>query len=274
MPEELAGRVTIGATEAAYGRAGSGPGVVLVHAGIADRSMWDPQLAEFAKAFTTVRYDLRGFGESELGDEEFSYRRDLSALADALDLGSVFVVACSMGGAVALELAIAEPERVAGLVLVGAGTPGVTPDDGYYEPPEWGEVVAAYRSGDIDRAAALEADMWVAGYGRSIAEVNPSVRDAVRSMNRGGVESEAGRGELEQRPDPGVATRLDEVSCPTLVIVGDRDFPDIVWGADYLAKNIAGAGDPVVIPNTAHLPSMEEPAIFNAAVLGFLAQHR
>jgi pimeloyl-ACP methyl ester carboxylesterase len=273
MPEELIGRATIGATETMYGRAGSGPGVVLIHAGIADRSMWDPQLAEFADAFTTVRYDLRGFGESELGDEEFSYRRDLSALIDALDLGSVFVIACSMGGAVALELAIEEPERVAGLVLVGAGTPGVTPDDGYYEPPEWDEVAAAYRAGDLERAAILEADMWVAGYGRSIADVRVSVRDAVRVMNRGAAASESRRDELEQRPDPGVATRLDEVLCPTLVMVGDRDFPDIVWGADYLAANIAGAGNPVVIPNTAHLPSMEEPALFNAAVLGFLDQH-
>jgi pimeloyl-ACP methyl ester carboxylesterase len=269
MPEEITGVAQLDDVRLVYGRAGTGPAQIFIHAGIADRRMWDTQIGPFSKEFTTVRFDMRGFGESEMVDKPFSFCGDLSGLIDALELGTVFLVACSMGAAVALQMAIEEPERVAGLVLVGAGTPGVVPDDGYYEPPESEEAEAAFKAGDLDRAAEVEVQIWIGGYGRSIDDVPATVRDAVFDMNRIAVETEDRRGEHEQRPEPGVGTRLDEVRCPTLVVVGERDLPDLIWSAEYLAANIGDATH-VTIPDAAHLPNMEHPELFNQTVLDFL----
>lgn len=269
MSEEVGGVADLGKLKLGYDRAGSGPAIVLIHAGIADRRMWDAQIEPFSEEFTTVRYDMRGFGESEMVDEPFSFRRDLSGLIDALDLGAVFLVGCSMGAAVAMQMAIEEPDRVAGLVLIGAGTPGVVPEDGYFEPPEWEEAEAAFKAGNLDRFAELEVGIWIGGHGRSIEDVRPDVRRVVYEMNRRVVETEPRRNEYEQLPDPGVGTRLSEVRCPTLVMVGHHDLPDIIWGAEYLASNIAGARH-ITIPDAAHLPNLEQPALFNQTVLEFL----
>jgi pimeloyl-ACP methyl ester carboxylesterase len=266
---EIRGIADLGSVELIYGRAGLGPAVVFIHAGIADRRMWDAQIDAFSEEFTTIRYDMRGFGESRIPNDPFSFKGDLVAFLDNLKLRAAYLVACSMGAAVALQMAIEEPERVAGLVLVGAGTPGVVPDDGYYEPPEWEEAEAAFKSGDLDRATKLEVEIWLGGYGRSIEDVPTAVREAVLQMNREAAESEVRRNELEQRPDPGVGTRLDEVRCPTLVMVGANDLPDLIWGAEYLAANIADA-EHVTIPDAAHLPNIEHPVLFNRTVITFL----
>ena len=77
-------------------------------------------------------------------------------------------------------------------------------------------------------------------------------------------------GDFAQPLDPPAAGRLGEITVPTLVIVGDRDIPHIQQIADTLANGIAGARK-VVMPNTAHVPNMEQPAAFNQLVLDFLA---
>jgi pimeloyl-ACP methyl ester carboxylesterase len=272
MAEEITGVADLGNVRLTYDRAGSGPAVVFIHAGIADRRMWDTQVEAFSVDFTTVRYDMRGFGESEMVDEDFSHQADLIALLDALGMDVVALVGCSIGAAVALQAAIEEPSRVAALVLIGAGTPGVVPDDGYYEPPQDEAAVAAFESGDLDRAATLETEIWVGGYGRSIDDVPAPIRAAVLKMDRKALETETRRSEYQHWPDPGSATRLDEVPCPTLVMVGANDLPDIVWGARYLAANIADAAH-AVVPDAAHLPNMEHPAVFNQTVSAFLQDY-
>jgi 3-oxoadipate enol-lactonase len=93
----------------------------------------------------------------------------------------------------------------------------------------------------------------------------------VREMNRGVLEREEEndtKGVLN-RLDPAAIDRLGEIAVPTLVIVGDRDVPDILANADRLVAGIAGARK-VVLPDVAHLPPMERPDEFNRLVLDFL----
>lgn len=271
MIEMNTGRVEVGNARLAYTEAGEGDPVVFIHAGIADRRMWEPQVPAFAEHFRTVTFDMRGFGASEMVDEPFSHRADLAGLLDALAIQRTHLVACSMGAAVALAFAIEYPEFPRSLVLVNSAAPGFVPEGGYFEPPQWEESVAAFKAGDFARAAQLEVEMWVAGPYRQPDEISPEVRDLVQSMDTIALRSESSRDEYAQHLDPSAGSRLDEIACPALVIVSELDMPDMTPLGEHLAGGIADARL-VSFPDAAHLPNLERPGEFNRIVLDFLAE--
>jgi 3-oxoadipate enol-lactonase len=248
--------------------AGSGPALLLVHAGIADRRMWDDQVEPFAEAgWTVVRADLPGFGETPLPDRPVALWAVLRDLLDHLGVERAVVVGCSLGGRAAIDLALAAPDRVRALVLVGSGLAGRR----FQEPALfelWDRSEAAAERGDLQAAARVEVDTWVVGMGRDREAVDPEVRRRVAEMLL--VAYAHGEADLEES-DPPAAGRLGQVAAPTLVLVGTHDRPDIHAIADALAGGIPGA-ERVDLPGTAHLPNMERPEEFNRVVLEFLAK--
>src|SRR5215212_377472 len=102
-----------------YEVVGKGKSLVLVHAGIADGRMWDPQVGPFAERYRVVRYDMRGFGGSPAVAGAYSHHEDLRVLLDALCVEEAVLVGCSMGAKTVLDFALAYPERARALVLVG-----------------------------------------------------------------------------------------------------------------------------------------------------------
>lgn len=111
-----------------YEVAGEGEPLVLVHAGIADSRMWDDQIGAFAGGYRAIRYDMRGFGQTEMVEGPFSHHEDLRGLLDSLGVGRTHTVGCSMGGGVVLDFALEYPERVGNLILVGSAVGGFNPD--------------------------------------------------------------------------------------------------------------------------------------------------
>jgi pimeloyl-ACP methyl ester carboxylesterase len=250
-----------------YEVAGEGEPLALVHAGIADSRMWEGQIAAFAGRYRVIRYDLRGFGRTQMVEGPFSHHEDLRGLLDFFDVERAHLVGCSMGGGAVLDFALVYPERVGNLVLVGSAVGGFRPDFG--PPKEWDELVAADEAGDLKRVSELEVRMWVDGPGRSPEDVEAPVRDLVREMNLIALQNEAaGLGE-EWEPEPPAADRLRDVQPPTLLIVGDEDQPRIFAAADLLEKELPNARK-IVMHGTAHLPNMERPEEFNTIVLNFL----
>lgn len=247
-----------------YQTLGEGEPVVFVHAGIADSRMWDPQFESVPAGYQFVRLDLQGFGNTAFAGEPFAYHQDVLAVMDHLSLGRAFLVGCSIGGNIALEVAAEAPHRVAGLVLVGSDAPGFDPEP--YESPEWPEAVAAFQAGDYSRVAELDAAMWAVGYGRTGEEVAPALIELVMEMDLVPLRSEADREEVRIKPDTPDPAALE---FPTLVVVGEHDLPDMRAHADRLAEVLAG-GHPLVIPGAAHLASLEQPAVFNRALLEFI----
>ncbi len=248
--------------------AGSGSPVVLIHAGIADSRMWDPQWGAFSARHRVLRYDMREFGESAPPPGEFAHGRDLIELLERVQLGPSALVGASLGGRVALEVAVARPDLVRALVLVGPGLPG----------GEWSDDVRRYgedeerllRAGDVEGAAEVTIRFWVDGVGRTPEEVDAGVRDAVRRMQlRAYTHMKDADPEAEVPTVKDVADRVGEIAVPTLLIVGDHDRPDIVRAVERLAGEIPGARLERM-PGTAHLPSMEQPDRFTELVLGFL----
>jgi len=248
--------------------AGEGPEVVLLHEGICDSRMWDLQWEAFTRAHRVLRLDFRGFGRSPLEPGSYSGARDVIELMDQHGFDRAAVVGVSLGGRVALEVALAQPERVAALVLVGAGLPGH--DWSEEMKAAWGEEEAAFEAGDLDKAVEISLRTWVDGPRRKPEDVDADVRARVGEMQRRAYELQRSVQEDEEELlVEDVAERLGEIRAPTLVVVGEEDVPDIHTIADRLAREIPGARR-ASIPNAAHAPSMERPREFEEAMLGFL----
>ncbi len=235
--------------------------------------MWDPQWDTFARSHRVARYDLRGFGRSPIGPGGFSHARDLLEVLEQEGLGHASLVGVSMGGRIALEVALARPELVEALVLVGAGFPG----------HDWSEEMnaaddeeeAALARGDLDAAVEVCLRTWVDGPRRRPEDVDPAIRARVAEMQRRAYELQLpvqGRAE-EERLVEDLAERLGEVTAPTLVVVGEEDLGDIHEIAKRLGREIPGARR-ASIAHAAHVPSLERPREFDQLVLGFLEARR
>jgi 3-oxoadipate enol-lactonase len=197
------------------------------------------------------------------------------ALLDHLGLDQVGVVGNSFGGKVALDFALAHPERVGALVLVASalsGSEGSADLEAFDEEED-----ALLDAGKIDEAVELNLRTWLDGYGRESAPVPVEVRERLADMQRRSFHTvlEA----YERTPPPGpvgwpkppAATRLDEIAAPTLVVAATHDHPDFVRIAERLAVGIPGAESATMA--TGHLPGLEQPDELNRLVLDFLGRH-
>ena len=253
--------------------AGGGPALVLVHAGICDSGMWDPQWGSLARSRRLIRHDMRGFGRSPVPPGAYSHARDVVAVMDAAGVTDAVVVGASLGGRVALEVAVAHPERVSALVLVGSGLPGHEWSDAVKE--YWAAEDEAIERGDLAAAAEVNVRFWVDGPARRPGDVDPELRRRAHAMQLRALElqvpSYLESGDLEEPLVPGLGERLGEVAQPTLVVVGEADQPDI----HAIARRIAAALPATTeasIPDAAHLPSMERPEAFDRILEDFLSR--
>jgi 3-oxoadipate enol-lactonase len=237
--------------------------VLLLHAGVADRRMWGRQAETLETAgFRVVAPDLRGFGDRPLGRDPYSHRRDVAELLD----GPAAVVGNSLGGRVALELALDRPEMVERLVLIAPGLPGW--EWSGQTRAAWADEETAFDRGDDAAAAEISLRLWVDGPYRSAEEVDATVRAAAQEMILRSYELQRPGGAAEEGVLD-VSARLGEIRCPTLVVVGDLDVPEMRAIAAHVAESVAD-GSLATIHGAAHLPSLEQPDELEALVLGFL----
>jgi 3-oxoadipate enol-lactonase len=267
----------VGAKELWYEETGAGPALVLIHEGVADSTMWDDHVDELARAYRVIRYDLPGYGRSPLPPGAFSHVRDLVALLDVLGVERASVVGVSVGGRIALELALVHPERVAALVLVGPGLSGWSWSEEMERIDEHEE--ALVETGDVEALAELAVRVWFDGPHRSPEQVDARLRERAKEMNRRAYAVQVPAYTAAEQPgpseqlDPPAIARLDEVRAPTLVVVPELDQPDIIGICDLLAAGIPGARK-AVMPGVAHFAPMERPEEFTRLVLDFLAENR
>lgn len=227
--------------------------------------MWEPQWTAIAANYHAVRYDLRGFGESDPPDGR-AYRHvdDLRALLDALDIERAAVVGLSLGGGIAVDFALVYPDRVRGVVALAPTLGGFRWDRQL--AADWGAV--GRRARDDGLAAARR--QWVELPQFEPARARREVAVALEAM----VEAFAGWPWMHRDPgvglEPPAIDRLSELRCPVLALVGERDLPDFHAIAALLERNAPRASR-VVIPGVGHLVNMEAPGACNAAILRFLA---
>ncbi|MCX5206610.1 alpha/beta hydrolase [Streptomyces sp. NBC_00237] len=243
--------------------------VLLVHGHPFNRSLWAPQARELAaNGYRVLTPDLRGYGDSPLPADAPAtllsvFADDLAALLNHVGLPGAVVGGVSMGGQIAMEFHRRHPHRVRGLVLSDTSAPAET-DEG-----------KAFRNALADRLLAE----GMAGYADEVIDkmlapynvtAQPALAEAVLTMMRttdprGAAAALRGRA---QRPD--YRQTLPDVTAPTLILVGTDDVYTPVPAAEELHRLIPHA-TLTVVADAGHLPGAEQPALFNAALLDFLA---
>ena len=253
----------------AYDDLGAGTAVVLLHAGIADRRMWRGQIPALAARHRVVSLDLRGYGESELPDAAFANHDDVVGLLDGLGLDRAALVGCSFGGSVAIDTALAHPDRISALALFDTAVSGYKWSDEANDL--WETLIGDVDSDDLDTTAEAELRFWVVGPDRRPDQLDPALLDLARQMDRRALATEQALSAVPVTElDPPAIGRLDEIRVPVLVGAGAADLPDISRLADRIAAAVPAGRRMPNVPDAAHLLPLERPDPVNAALLAFL----
>jgi pimeloyl-ACP methyl ester carboxylesterase len=242
--------------------------VVLIHGHSADLRLWEPQVpALLGAGYRVVRYDVRGHGRSSVPATGYTwehYLADLRALLDHLRVERAHLAGISMGGAIALQLALEEPGRVASLTLVDSALPGFA-----YSPQFEDDIERLREAVRADGPRAALERHWLTHPIFEGVRRHPEAFAALRRM----VLDYPAADYLDEAeyapPERPAIERLHEVRAPALVVVGEMDVPDFRIIADILAENLPRARK-LVVPDAGHLPSLERPEEVNTALLSFL----
>ena len=248
---------------------GDGPPLVLLHPGIGDSRIWEPVLAPLTARYRVIRYDARGYGNSPAATVEFSLLRDLGAVLGRYGVERMAIVGCSQGGATALGLALAQPERVAAIVLLCPGVPGFPMSDeeeaAMVGPERYAKIEAdwtrAAEDKDVDGLADVMAGIGGAGEGGS----TPAVLEQLRSAARASLFS------ASDAADPPVFDRLGEIAVPTSLLVGDADWPPLVEANRQAAERIPGC-EYTLVPGVDHVPPLRVPELVLDTITRTLAR--
>ncbi len=246
-----------------HDEAGSGPALILLHAGIADRTMWSEHLAPLAAAgFRVVALDLPGFGEAQVSEGEQAPWDDVLRTMDALEIERAALAGNSFGGAVALRVALVAPERVQALAVISAPAPEIEPSAEL--EAAWAAEEAALERGDIDAAIAAVVDTW------TLPGAPRELRDRVAAMQRRAFERQREVEDLSEAADPlETLDQLGGLELPVLVAAGEHDKPDFLEGARALAQAMPRARHEL-IAGAGHLAPLETPEAFRALLVDFL----
>ena len=170
-------------------------------------------------------------------------------------------------------MAVHRSDLVQRLVLIDAALPGWEWADD--TRAGWAAEETAYEAGDLETAAEESVRLWVDGPNRSPEEVDGGFRTAVTGMVLRSYEMQQGAWEAGAREedvlDPPIGGRLDEIRCPTLVLVGEQDVADMRAIATHLAESISGARL-ATVADASHLPSLERADEVNSLLLAFLGE--
>lgn len=241
---------------------------------MADRRCWHRLTGEIGGTHRPIAYDRRGFGTTTYEPERYSHVDDAVAVLDAAGVGAAVVVGNSMGGRVALELALAHPGRVAALVLIAPTVRGAP-----YDLPLPPAVIrledaidAAEEAGDLEQINKLEAHVWLDGPEQPEGRVSGAARALFLDMNRIALAAPDPGPEIEaEAAGPTAWERLGEVAAPAIVAVGEYDMPDTRQVAEGTAARLPG-GRFVDLPGVAHLPQLEGSDVLRCEVAAFLAK--
>ncbi|AMP00785.1 alpha/beta hydrolase fold family protein [Collimonas arenae] len=261
-------RIVSGRATLAIEVIGIGEPVVFLHANVCDSRMWRGQMDGVATDHKAIAYDRRGFGETRYEEEHFSAVADLKAVIDAMaDGGPAVLVGCSLGGQIALDFALQYPSRVRALIVIAPNISGA-PEAVY--PPEINDLMDQLKKaevvGDLDLVSAMKARLLLDGPLEPEGRVTGAVRQLFLDMHAIALRSPT----VGVNLDSGAAfDRLGEISAPSLVICGDRDFPHIQERCRHAVDAMLNASYHA-LSGAAHLPSLAQPAEVTKLIVEFI----
>jgi pimeloyl-ACP methyl ester carboxylesterase len=254
--------VEIAGTQMYYEIVGEGDCLCLIHGNTMDTRVWDAQFDYFSRYFRVLRYDLRGCGKSAEPKGIYAFDRDLKALLDDLQIEKTTVMGISVGGGIALNFALNYPENVSALIPVD---PYITGYEWPHTAPRLRKLINHVQQGDAEAARAIWNDMPWFDQIKQRPSVYPKFAEIVSENS----------GWFFERPhavnwgDKPIASRLMEITVPTMVVVGEHDTPDNHEVARILVSGIKDCRQ-LTVPDSGHMTMMEQPDFFNQHVLEFL----
>ena len=242
---------------------GAGEPVVLLHAGVADRTMWRDHLGRLADAgYRGIAPDLPGFGEAALTPGPQAPWEDVLTTVRELGVGPVHLVGNSFGAAVALRVAVVAPAAVRSLVAVSPPPLNAEPSPAL--EAAWDAEEEALGAGDLDAAVEAVLNAWL------LPGSPPELRERVARMQRRAFELQQGVTDADEAPDPleRDPRLLSALQIPVLALAGEGDMPDFKLAVEQIAEEVPHARARI-LSHAGHLAPLETPDEF----WGELRQH-
>ena len=215
--------VEVGSSKIWYEECGSsaqGTAVVLLHDGLVHSITWDDIWQPLCSRYHVVRYDRRGYGRSAPAKAPFVPSDDLLAIMQIVHMSRAVIVGNSSGAGLAIDFALAHPNMVTALFLIGPVVHGMAASDYFIERGD--ENNAPLDHGDAKAAAERwSKDRFL------LAGDAPAARKKLYDALAENPQNLTVSGKFEIRPSPPSLTRLSEIKVPTLVLVGEADIGDV-----------------------------------------------
>lgn len=247
-----------------YAIEGEGPWLTLSHSLACDLRMWDEEAKRLSGRYKVLRYDTRGHGKSSAPAGAYTLELladDLHALLQALGVQSTHFVGLSMGGMIGQTFALKYPGIFRSLALC---------DTASRYPAEaagpWVERIKTVEAQGMEPMVAPTLARW---FTERFRKARPDVVEKVAGMIRA-TPAPGYIGCCHAIPKLNLTARLNEIRCPSMVIVGKDDPGTPVAMAEEIHQALPGS-KLVIIPDAAHLSNLEQPDAFNQALGDFLA---
>jgi len=266
MPKVNANGITLN-----YDQQGSGEPLILIPYLSADNACYAFQVAEYAKHFTCFAIDLRGAGDSDKPDGDYStelYADDIAAFMDAVGIGRAHVTGLSLGGAIGMWLAAKYPEKVKSLSVHS----GWTKSDAYLKTVVEGWQVMAKALGSVPDLVIEGIFPWcfTPDFYAQKFDVIQGCAAFVRSRPPMSVDAFMKQSNAVLAHD--VAAQLSRITAPTQITFGRHDQVTSVRFAEPLRSGIKNS-EYYVFETASHAPIYEATEEFNQKTLAFLQQH-
>jgi pimeloyl-ACP methyl ester carboxylesterase len=266
MPNVQANGISI-----AYEESGEGFPLVLAHEFAGSMESWTQQVHFFSRRYRVITYNARGYPPTEVPEAREAYSQDIAVedmkgLLDALGIKQAYIGGLSMGGSLALHFGLRHPEMARALIVAAAGTGSTNPEE---SRAMWREMADAMERDGMPSALAD----YAAGPARvQLGRKDPTgYAEFKRLLFAHSAKGSANTMRGVQAGRPPIFVWEDDVrklELPTLILCGDEDEP-CIEPSIFLKRNIKRSGL-VMFPQSGHAFNLEEPDLFNRAVLDFL----
>jgi len=242
---------------------GNTPQLILLHGFACDLHTYDSLYQAINPTYSTLRYDLRGFGQSvDCCKTPFSHSEDLLAIMDTLNIDQCALMGASMGGATAINFALNHPARVSQLILLSPALVAWEWSESWRNM--WREITTLARAGKLDEARARWWNHPLFESTRQSAAAETFYQSTMGYSGDQWIKEH----QINALPD---IERLHELSVATLLLSGGLDLPDFRLIADVLQSSVLGITR-VDFPSLGHLLYLEDPAACAAKINNFMGE--
>ena len=269
------GYAEVNKTKLYYEIAGKGEPLVLIHGSFGDRRFWDFQFSELSKKYKVLRYEVRGYGRSAVPDPEEVYRdcEDLNALMDFLKIEKAHFCGLSLGSIIAIDFALAYPDKCRSLIPIGPRVAGDATDEFKNKNSDSIRAIIAKVTDIAKTKGAKEATdyLWTGDHEMGKTVVTSGTRQALLTM---GYEYSWWRylhTSKREQTFPMAIKKLHEIKIPTLVVTAEYDLEFCKNVAAIMAKEITGA-KLISIKGAGHIMNTDKPKEFNKIISKFIDQ--